>query len=113
MRKANQQSIHESSDRLANSLLKVDPQIQKGEVTFAPENMFFPVLGIKKTINQYQKKMMKKKISVLNLNTKNELYKSQHFKNFSDDELVNKINKKFINQVNKLRKRSFYNVFTY
>ena len=64
--------------------LKVDPNIHKNhELTFSPENMFYPVLGIKKTTNVYQKKLIKKKT-----NYKKEMYKSQHF-NSSDDELMN------------------------
>jgi len=102
MRKQNQQSMPENLDKFANSLIKVDSNIQKSEIAFAPENMFFPVLGIKKTINQYQKKMIKKKTNFLKLNGKNEMYKSHHFKNCSDNELAMKINKKYLNPRNQV-----------
>lgn len=94
MRKKNQQSLPEPLNKYPekNELI-IDPQIQKSELVFSPENMFFPVLGIKKNVNIYQKKMVKIKQNFLNLNHKKDLYKSQHFNNnfdnSSDEEIAN------------------------
>lgn len=95
MRKKNQQSLPENLNKYSyldsyQPPLIVDPQIQKGELFFSPENRFFPVLGIKKNTNIYQKKLMKKKQGYLKLTQKKELYKSQHFNknNISDDEMM-------------------------
>ena len=104
LRKKNQQSMPENLNKFANNELKIDPNNQKGELIFSPENMFYPVLGIKKTTNLYQKKLIKKKQTFLNLNYKNEMYKSQHF-NHSDDETFQQPNK---NVVNKGQVKIFY-----
>lgn len=99
LRKANPQSLPESIEKMAPSVLKIDPQMQMQQIenSFGAENMFFPVLGIKKTMNQYQKKMMRKKQNYLSLNAgKKELFKSQHFKNASDDEMGTKLAKKYL-----------------
>ena len=59
------------------------------QCSFFTENMFYPVLGIKKTTNLYQKKVIKKKQTFLNLNCKNDMYKSQHVnKKFDDENLI-------------------------
>ncbi len=87
----------ENLNKFASNELKIDPHIQKNELVFSPENMFYPVLGIKKTINLYQKKLIKKKQTFLNLNYKNEMYKSQHLNN-SDDETIQQPNKNVVNK---------------
>ena len=75
----------------------MDPQILKTDLIFSPENMFYPVLGIKKTTNLYQKKYIKKKFSL-----KKQLYKSQHFNSSDEDSKENQIkNYEYIKHVNK------------